>query len=139
MKVVINRCYGGFGLSHKAVMEYAKIKGFKLYPFVETRNASGKLNFHKHRPYKEGEDVFLIHYSRKPLTKKGTFDDNSYFSDNEIERNDPALIQVVEKLGKEADGHCAKLGIIEIPDNVNWHVEEYDGIEHIAEDHETWS
>ena len=33
MKVVINACYGGFGLSHKAIMRYAELKGFKLYPW----------------------------------------------------------------------------------------------------------
>ena len=32
MKVVINRCYGGFGLSHEAVMRYFEIKGVTVYP-----------------------------------------------------------------------------------------------------------
>ena len=32
MKVVINACYGGFGLSEKAVMRYAELKGLTLYP-----------------------------------------------------------------------------------------------------------
>lgn len=31
MKVVINACYGGFGLSHEAVLRYAEIKGITLY------------------------------------------------------------------------------------------------------------
>jgi len=31
MKVVINTCYGGFGLSHEAMLRYAEIKGIKLY------------------------------------------------------------------------------------------------------------
>ena len=37
-----------------------------------------------------------------------------------------------------ADGSCAKLEIVEIPDGVDWTVEEYDGNEHIAESHRTW-
>jgi hypothetical protein len=28
--------------------------------------------------------------------------------------------------------------VVEIPDDVNWQVEEYDGMEHIAEKHRTW-
>jgi hypothetical protein len=32
MKVVIDRCYGGFGLSHEAVMRYFEIKGITVYP-----------------------------------------------------------------------------------------------------------
>jgi hypothetical protein len=30
------------------------------------------------------------------------------------------------------------LRIVEIPDGVEWHISEYDGIEHIAENHRTW-
>ena len=57
----------------------------------------------------------------------------------EIPRDDPVLIEVVEKLGLEANGHFAELKIVEIPDDVNWYIEEYDGREHIAERHRTWS
>jgi hypothetical protein len=31
VKVVYNACYGGFGLSHEAIMRYAEIKGITLY------------------------------------------------------------------------------------------------------------
>ncbi len=61
-----------------------------------------------------------------------------YFDDYGFERNDPLLIQVIEELGEDADGAHAQLKIIDIPDDVSWHVEEYDGYEHIAEDHKTW-
>lgn len=27
---------------------------------------------------------------------------------------------------------------VAIPDGVIWHIEDYDGLEHIAEDHRTW-
>lgn len=54
-------------------------------------------------------------------------------------RTDPLMIEVVERLGSTADGDCAELKIIEIPDGIQWHVEEYDGREHIAEDHRCWS
>ena len=33
----------------------------------------------------------------------------------------------------------AKLKIVEIPDDVEWIIEEYDGKEWIAEDHRRWS
>lgn len=32
MKVVINSCYGGFGLSHEAILNYAELVGITLYP-----------------------------------------------------------------------------------------------------------
>lgn len=59
-------------------------------------------------------------------------------SSRDIERNDPLLVQVVEEMGAQADGFCAKLRIVEIPDDVQWHVAEYDGSEWIAENHRTW-
>lgn len=53
-------------------------------------------------------------------------------------RNDADLVRVVEKLGEAANGACANLKVIEIPDDVEWHIEEYDGIEWVAENHRTW-
>ncbi len=139
MKIAINTCFGGFSLSHEAVMEYAKIKGFDLYPFVEERLPDGSLDFNSRKfiPYNPNEDVFIIHYSTKPL-KDGMYEENSYFSDRDIPRNDPALIVVIKKLRKKANGSYANLKIVTIPDNVEWQIEEYDGLEHIAEKHRTW-
>ena len=89
MKVVINKCYGGFGLSKKAKNRYAELK-------------------------------------------------KSNISEYDIPRNDPILIQVIEELDEEANGFCAKLKIIEIPNDIKWTIEEYDGIEWVAEKHRTW-
>jgi hypothetical protein len=48
------------------------------------------------------------------------------------------LVKVVEDLGIESFGFAANLKIVEIPDDVDWEVMEYDGMEHIAEKHRTW-
>ena len=85
MKVVINRCYGGFGLSEKAM----KFLGV-----------------------------------------------NSSWPD--IARNDSKLVECVEKLGEEANGMCAELKVVEIPDDVNWEIGEYDGLEWVEEVHRRW-
>ncbi len=50
----------------------------------------------------------------------------------------PYLLAVVERLGAAANGDCAKLAIVEIPDGVEWEIDEYDGCEHVAEKHRTW-
>jgi hypothetical protein len=57
----------------------------------------------------------------------------------ELDRSDPKLVSCVEKLGSAANGSGTELKIVEIPDDVKWHIHEYDGIEHVAEDHRTWS
>ena len=57
----------------------------------------------------------------------------------EIERDDPVLLQVIQEVGLEAaGGKYAELKIVEVPDGVKWHIHEYDGMEHVAEDHRTW-
>lgn len=70
----------------------------------------------------------------------GISDDDKHFYDGKIERNDPILLQVIDQLGIEAcTGTYAALRVIEIPDGVDWEIEEYDGKEHVAEAHRTWS
>ena len=55
------------------------------------------------------------------------------------DRTNPKLIEVVEKLGDKANGRYAELKIVEIPDDVDWYIDEYDGCESIHESHRTWS
>ena len=76
----------------------------------------------------------ILYCERKGMNAKETDD----FYSRELERDDPLLIEIVEELGEKANGRHAELDIIEIPDGVGWVVEEYDGLEHIAEKHRTW-
>lgn len=54
-------------------------------------------------------------------------------------RTDPLMIEVVEELGSAANGEHAELKVVEIPDDVKWYIHYYDGNEHVAEEHRTWS
>jgi hypothetical protein len=80
------------------------------------------------------------------LSEKGFFRYNALVDVQErpwnirnIERDDPALVQTVEELGEAANGYYAKLAVIEIPEGVKWEIQEYDGLEHVAEKHRVWS
>ena len=118
-KIVINGCYGGFGLSRKATL---RIRELKADP-----NFGG--------PCIIG-DVYVsseIDAVPKPVTT-----DYGLGSGNGLYRDDPILVKVVEELGEEASGGYAQLKIVEVPNDVTWHIEEYDGIEWVAEDHRTW-
>ena len=53
-------------------------------------------------------------------------------------RADHKLVECVETLGDIANGQFAKLKVVEIPDDVEWEIEEYDGVEWVAEVHRTW-
>jgi hypothetical protein len=137
-RIVINNCFGGFSLSHEGVMAYAKRKGIKLYPFVEKR-VNGHMDFNNFESYDGQHDIVCIHYSTKPLPKNGKYSEEGYFRDRDIKRDDPDLIAVVKKLGKKANGICADLKVVEIPDGVKWEIDEYDGNEHVQEECRKWS
>jgi hypothetical protein len=48
------------------------------------------------------------------------------------------LVEVVEKLGDAAYGFTANLKTVEIPEDVDWCIEENDGLEWVSEKHRTW-
>jgi hypothetical protein len=141
MKIVINRCFGGYGLSHQAVMRYLEIKGITVYP------EQGKDHW-KFWTYwivkpedrietKEGESFYAMSMEDRRAYNETQSAQTVY--PREIERHDPALVQAVEELGQQSWGSHAELVVVEIPDDVDYVVEEYDGMEHIAEAHRTWS
>ena len=88
-KIVINQCFGGYGLSRAA------------YEFLGL-------------PW----DGFGNAFDR--------------------DRANPDLVCCVETLGSAASGICADLKVVEIPDDVGWQIDEYDGSESIHEGHRSW-
>ncbi len=141
MKLVINRCFGGFGLSYAGVMEYARRAGLTLYASTSFRGPDGHLDFHKNVPYDGSaeKDPFIVHYHTKPLGTNGEVAEGSYFSNHDIKRDDPHLVATVKALKKRVNGSCADLRIVEIPDGVQWEIAEYDGMETVEEVHRSWS
>lgn len=55
-----------------------------------------------------------------------------------IPRGDQHLVRVIEELAFEANGHCAELKVVSIPDDVKWEVNLVDGTERVSEVHRTW-
>jgi hypothetical protein len=93
-RIVINRCYGGFGLSNLAAKRYRELAWIPE------------------------EELFW------------TYD---------IPRDSKILLQVIDELGlKKASGPHAELKVVEVPEGIKWHIADYDGMEHIAEDHRQW-
>ena len=90
MKVVINKCFGGFGLSNKA------------YKFLNI-------------PW------------------------DGYGFEFKKDRSNLALVKCVEALGEDASGGLSSLKVVEIPDDVEWEIGEYAGMEWVAEKHSTHS
>ena len=62
-------------------------------------------------------------------------EDWSYY---DIARNDQYLVRVVEEMGDEANGRFSELKVVDIPDDVEWQIDEYDGLESVHEVHRVW-
>ena len=92
MKVVINDCYGGFGMTNAALEEYK--------------------------------------------SRRGITDESFWYYD--IPRDCALLVSMVEEQGSAMNSEYSDLKVVEIPDDVEWYIEEYDGMEHVAERHRTW-
>ena len=141
-KIVINNCFGGFGLSYEAVMMYAELSNIKLNAYVN-KKVDGHTDFIHLIKYENPSDTILgvIHYLTSKLNDDGTLPDHDegYFSERKIKRDDPILVKVVEKLGKKANGKYSELKIVEIPDDVEWEIDEYDGLETVEEAHRSWN
>lgn len=122
-KIVINRCFGGFGLSEAAARLLQQRRPELCIIEYQTRG-----------------DSFSNATTWLDSITFAVGDKRYYYPDSdEMPRNDADLIAVVEKLGAEAaSGRHAALAIVEIPDDVEWTIEEYDGHEHVAEKHRTW-
>ena len=141
MKVAINRCFGGFGLSHEAILRYFEIKGITVYP-EQGKDHWKFWTYWTVKPEdriesKEGDAFYAMSLEDRRAYNQAHSEQTVY--ERDIARNDPALIQAIEELGEAAAGRFAEIAIVEIPDDANWQIEEYDGLEHVAEVHRTWS
>ena len=91
-RIVINDCFGGYGLSEDALEEYKRMACIE----------------------------------------------DPEFTDQDIDRDDTYLVRLVEEWGERAEDNFAQLKIVDIPADVDWIIQEYDGHEWIAERHRTW-
>jgi hypothetical protein len=140
MKIVINSCYGGFSLSPLGVREYLKRKGKKAFFYKQIKyEHNGGSDAYQKVDYKLENSLFVYTVTKDFGKTTTSLPNDVYFSNINIERTDPDLIAVVEKLGKAANGDCASLRIIEIPDGTDWTISEYDGVETVEEKHRSWS
>lgn len=135
MKIVINKCYGGFGLSEQAMYAYATRKGLTLYPDKESPLCT------TYWTVPPDERPVEIDWQAATMEERQAHNEahaKAVLYDRDIARDDPDLVAVVEALGNAASDRYAELKVVEIPDGVEWELDDYDGLEYIAEKHRTW-
>lgn len=111
-KIVINKSYDRFYVSHKAFIRLRELG----QPEALQETDSGAYWPEAASP-------------REPsLNRCGAL----------IPRDDERLVRVVEELREEANGHAAELKVVAIPDDVRWVIGSANGMEHVSEVHRTW-
>ena len=55
-----------------------------------------------------------------------------------MDRSNPLLAEMVEKYNEKTQEKSPALKVVEVPDEVNWCIEDYDGCEWVSERHRTW-
>lgn len=136
--VVINGCFGGFGLSEAGMRAYAEKRGCTLYPEKDTLFTTYWLAPPNERTgILEGDDFAHATMDERQQSNERCRELQLY--DGDLERDDVDLVAVVRELGSVANGDFAKLHVVDIPEDAAWEISDYDGMEHIAESHRTWS
>lgn len=141
IKIVINRCYGGFGLSHEAVLAYLDKCGTPVWTEA-TEKFSTLIPFNYYLvPPEQRIEGSPDNWHEMTLAERAAHNaaySETVFTDRDVARDDPYLVAVVEELGDAASGRHANLKVVDVPDDVNWYIEDYDGLEWVAERHRTW-
>lgn len=118
-KVVINNCFGGFGITLKCVQTMAEMGHEKAIEILNHKDFTGKKE-PRYQGYTVGD-------------YKGFYPRDLY--DN---RHDPILIKAIEKIGtKEASDECAELLVCEIEGN-QYDITDYDGWETLVTPEGKW-
>jgi len=137
-EIVINKCYGGFNLSMEAKKKYAKLNGVDVYFYKEDiHNKVTKVTSDKD----DSAFIYALSVDLGSSPIRHEFDEacNEHFYHPDIQRDDKALVKVVKELGEKAGYRYSELKVVEIPEDVEWAIEEYDGMEWVAEKHRTWN
>lgn len=139
MKIAVNRCFGGFDLSNEAIRRYLEITGRECHFYKQTKHAyqDGKNEYSKCNA-SDADDLFTSVSTKDLGDTAEKIPDEYYFYDGDIGRTDPALIQTINELQDSASGRFGNIQIVEIPDDINWTISEYDGIETVEEVHRSW-
>ncbi len=138
MKIVLNKCYGGFSLSAAAIKRMAELKNKECYFFnyncegytpVGAEELEGRSFFSTFSVSNPNDYLSKDWNSTEELIAYNEVYDSIALDSRPENRSDPILIQVVEELKEKAGGVNAELVIVEIPDGVRYELYDDDGIE----------
>lgn len=133
MKVVINKGFNQFGLSLEALQ--------KMFGSVYVYQHDWLLDLYfrqdslKDRRSRSNNFIYSIYDYGKETLK---IDEQHRIYFDTMDRSLDKLVSIVEEMGQKAGAYGTSLKVIEIPDDVNWEIEEFDGQERIREVGRIW-
>ena len=154
MKIVLNGCYGGYGLSYKTLALYLMAKGQTPHFYVDCGSSAylceraglpfnENTRIYKHVLYTDVESLrenFYVYCTSTYQGEELTTFPKDVINSHSIARTDPILISIVETIGPDAaSDRYAELYIQELTDGVMYKIDEYDGLESlITEEDDDW-
>ena len=134
-KVVFNGCFGGFSLSVAGYREYLNKAGVDYVEVPSNGAFNDGSSFYLNVPNDKILDYELDSgwgaWSNLSEKNQEWINENKLSQHGDIVRHDPALVAVVEEMGDEASGSCAKLKIAEIEGD-RYIIDEYEGNEGVS-------
>ena len=126
MKIILNKRYGGFDVSDSAYKLYAKKQGMNLYVY----NNDGEFDTYAKGESRFGDSNYYFTKDYGPKVNDKDIDwKHDFFRLYADKRTDPVLVEVVEELGENASGPYGRLVVVDIPDDMDWVIDDYDGFE----------
>lgn len=125
MKIAINKCYGGFSVSHEVAVKLRE----KGHPIT----LKGEL-------YSDGSGPaigYCYHLKNDDFKDIPDAGNNGFIEGFHNHRAHPDLIEAIETT-ENPNGRFSNIRIVDIPDDVEWEIDEYDGIETVRELHRSW-
>jgi hypothetical protein len=119
MKVILNKCFGGFGVSEMGI-RHCREKGAAWAQWPNS--------------YLKGE-----FFSEDDGSPSAMTCDSAWVAEGREAgaRECPHLIALIES-GAYKDDHCSRLKVVEIPDGVTYEIDDYDGQESIGQPRTVW-
>ena len=135
-KVILNKCFGGFGVSKEAYELYAKKKGISIFRYTQ-EDLTNKIYIYANDDNTSLNFYFTKDFGNNVYISSEDFEKYNLFLDEDF-RKDKTLIEVVEELGEKANSMYSNLKIVEIPDDLDYVIDGYDGIETLHQKVQEW-
>ena len=135
-KIVVNRCYGGFGLSEKCVLLYAKKKGLQIYVDHDARHRYWLTPRIYRTDILSSQEWYDATWEERDASIEK--ERMAVFNEYKIKRDDKFLIEAIGELGVELAGDDTTLEIVEIPEDIDWEIDDCSGHEKVYDKNRVW-